>query len=135
MRLIDADKIEFVLPRTLTEEEKKTYNLVIKKAFENAPAVDVVTWKDFRDFLDDNAEDFDCIDKRLKDIEERLLDAFEQITVTKMMERWESLARKVEMLERKLDTLMQVEDHEHEALEERLNAIEEKMDLKKEENK
>ena len=42
MRLIDADKIEFVLHRTLTEEEKNTYNLVIKKAFENAPTVKVI---------------------------------------------------------------------------------------------
>ena len=42
MRLIDADKIEFVLPRTLTEEEKNTYKLVIKKAFENAPTVNVI---------------------------------------------------------------------------------------------
>lgn len=42
MRLIDADKIEFVLPRTLTEEEKNTYSLVIKKAFENAPTVDAI---------------------------------------------------------------------------------------------
>ena len=42
MRLIDADKIEFVLPRTLTEEEKNTFNLVIKKAFENAPTVEAI---------------------------------------------------------------------------------------------
>ena len=26
---------------------------------------DVVSWKDFRDFLDDNAEDFESISKRL----------------------------------------------------------------------
>lgn len=38
-------------------------------------------------------EDFESINKRL--------DAFEQITVTKMMERWESLAHKVEALEAK----------------------------------
>lgn len=42
MRLIDADKIEFVLPRTLTEEEKNTYNLVIGKAFDNAPTVKAI---------------------------------------------------------------------------------------------
>lgn len=72
MRLIDADKIEFVLPRTLTEEEEKTFSLMIKKAFENAPTVDIVTWKDFMDFLDDNAEDFDSIGERFDALEERL---------------------------------------------------------------
>lgn len=38
----------------------------------NTPTVDVVTWKDFKDFLDDNAEDFESIGKRLDALEERL---------------------------------------------------------------
>ena len=54
MRLIDADKIEFVLPRTLTEEEKKTYGLVIKKAFNNAPTVDAIPIKWMEEYADLN---------------------------------------------------------------------------------
>jgi len=56
-----------------------------------------VSWKDFEDFLDDNAEDFDSIGKRL------------------------------DVLERKLNILMRIEDHEHQNFLERLGALEERI--------
>lgn len=118
MRLIDADKMidelkAFNNSDIATKKDKETAGriAIYIEAVAQAHAVDVVTWKDFKDFLDDNSKRFDS------------LDAFQLMVVDKMMERWESLARKVELLERKLDTLMRVEDHEHEAIDDKLNTI------------
>ena len=63
MRLIDADKIEFVLPRTLTEEEKNTYNLVIGKAFDNAPTVEAIPIEFIEKYLEKwkHAETYDIV--------------------------------------------------------------------------
>ena len=80
MRLIDADKIEFVLPRTLTEEEKKTYGLVIKKAFENAPTVEAIPIEWIKEYAKLNKFETDdglvCI--RLEQIVDMIIEDFEE---------------------------------------------------------
>ncbi len=73
MRLIDADR----LLKYKTDHERISTHIIW-----NAPTVDVVTWKDFRDFLDDNAEDFDCIDKRLDALERKLVEEAERLWKT-----------------------------------------------------
>lgn len=51
-------------------------NLTVQNPRPIVRGIEVVTWKDFMDFLDDNAEDFDSMgemfDKRLDALEDRL---------------------------------------------------------------
>ena len=87
MRLIDADKIEFLLPRTWAEEEKNTCNLVIKKAFENAPTVEAIPISYIKEIIEYwRSLDFGYWDAKIEDFE-WLINVWEHDQMVKMKRR------------------------------------------------
>ena len=92
-RLIDADK----LLKGKDDHETISTHLVW-----NAPTVDVVTWKDFIDFMDDNAEDLENLSDRV-----RILEGWRLKVMSMPSDSIEALARIVALQGKRIDALEQ----------------------------
>lgn len=143
MRLIDADKLidelkEFVNSDIATKEDKETAGRIATYVETQAQArtVDVVSWKDFRDFLDDNAEDFDSVGKRIDALEQDNRDDRDSDAEAfiRIRERLDALEKRLNALKNEnidlWDFVFALSDDvaKIETIEERLKAIEEKIE-------